>query len=66
MLVRAGSVISTATCSSASAASTEARSFHSSARVVAAGSTAGADVARPADRAAVGPRTTNVSSTVPW
>ena len=42
MLVRAGSVISTATCRSASAASTEARSFHSTARVVAAGSTAGA------------------------
>ena len=66
MLVRAGSVMTTATCSSARAASTDARSFHSTARVVAAGSTAGPtfparDTVRPS-----GPRTTKVSSTVPW
>ena len=42
MFVSAGSVITTATCWSASAASTVASSFHSMARVVCAGGTAGA------------------------
>ena len=59
MLVRAGSVMSTATCSSARAASTDARSFHSTARVVAAGSTAGPTLPgsrRPCGRRGRAPR----------
>jgi len=66
MLVRAGSVISTATSPGASAASTDARSFHSRARVVTTGDTEGATFP---GRLTVEPstaRTTNVSSTVPW
>ena len=65
MFVRAGSVMSTATSPGASAASTDARSFHSSARVVMAGGTAGPTLPTRATVAPWSSRTTKVSSTVP-
>ena len=45
---------------------TDARSFHSIARVVADGSTAGATLPARLTVRPSGPRTTKVSSTVPW
>jgi hypothetical protein len=66
MLVSTGSVMTTATSPWSSASMTVSSSFHSMARVVSDGATAGATLPTRATVEPSSARTAKVSSTVPW